>query len=623
MAAASGSFGFGDKVAAALREAQEVLNQNPLSAAVKLQPSTSDVEASLDRTEKAAKDAASTMGTGGSTSAAAPLVAQDKLIEVMQALVNAITDDAKARGGSSGEGGGKPKGPPKPPGGPEDEGKPGYMNPYALQALMNNPLGFAQQSGYSMLSGGAGGGLKAPEWMQSLLGGENGLHLGRALAAPVGGPGGLGGGFLAGPVAAALPPLALVAGAKIGWGIGQSISNTYDETAAGQFEDYKLSRRLGFDFRGDAYGPDRFQSHTDIALQDVRGVLASMDVGLSGSPSNRAYRAESINKMMVNLGLSGAEGGSMVGAMIRSGGASNMDQGIVLLDKIAKGVEDAARAGWSTPEGMRTFAGFQASTAAASGGVVTAEAAIRNAGLMDALSATGAPELRGQNGVANIAAAGQITSPNQRAFLMGGLLQMGPNGTQVLSKHGQDMVALTYSPQQIAAARKALGPLADTMLASGVLDDTASATVEKSMHMGQGAFSAFFLGGTDVTKAATLQETADIVKSGGLESAIRRVRTGASDAASQVVGVGGSDASRREAEGAYASRTGKQVDTISGITDDLAAGFRDGAKWMSLQGTRLSRFADAYARANADTAMHPLDPNPNPIGKTLQNYGKP
>lgn len=469
----------GDRLREALAEFQSVLDSANLTAKVKLEASagggsSASLESSLDRVEQDAKEAAekSIASTGSGTG---PLSASDRLSEAMERLIKVFQE---AEGGHGGGGlVSRRRGPKAPPSGPGEgdgeEGPSGWVNPYLLQGLIQNPLGTTRSSLLSMLMGGAGAGLKSPGWLTSMLAGSEGFSPGLALGAETGvlGTGAAGSFASAGLIGAAkvAVPVAAFAGTMM-W--QNSVAKDRLTDARSYLADIQFGRGFGLqDWREGTWGGNEFQSRRDIYAQGVQEVAQGANVGLAGFQRTRGAwnMAGDLNDAVLSsmgLGISTSQMGGLIGAAVRSGtlnlnGADGRDQLVRYLGLIENWTRKGAEAGLSSQESLQRLAEL---SHMGMGGTnyLSKESLWSLASMNDRIRQALPDELkRAGSKTAMDALGAEASGDTQRVLMMNQWL--GSDGN--LTQEGLSLANQVFHPSQVAAMQRRWGKMAGTQIA--------------------------------------------------------------------------------------------------------------------------------------------------------------
>jgi hypothetical protein len=477
--AVSQPLALGDKLREAIIDAQNVLNSMELKGKLKIDVVGGDgaggIESSMDRTEKSARDAAekSIMGTEGT----GPLGMNDKLVDALQRLLKGL-ETATGQNGSSG--GRRKKGGGMLPGSSEGEdgepGGPGYVNPYLLQGLIQNPIGTTQNAFTSMLMGGAGAGLKAPGWLMSMLAGSGGtFQPGAALASETGllGAGASGTFASAGMIAAAkvAVPIAAFAGTMH---LQNAAAEDRMSDAKDYVEDLRYGNTMGMNWRKGAWdGP--FQSRQGIWQKDIKEIFSGMNVGVGGltgrnGDSGAVDLMNNAANLALNIGVSPGQMGSVLGAGVRSGtlginGPDGKDQTLRYLALIEEWTRKGSVNGLSTAESLARMA--ELSQGAQRGAGLLTDANQRSILSMDARVRESMPESLKRTGTADVmnSLGGEASGETQQVMLMNEYL--GSNGN--LNSEGEAQAQAILGPDQVAAMKKSYGQMAGVMIAKQLI----------------------------------------------------------------------------------------------------------------------------------------------------------
>lgn len=468
-----------DALREALQDAQRLVNEYQLTAKIKIVPEAGAggigaVESSMDRTAQDAKEAAEKSITGGS--GGGPLNPTDKLVDGMERLIKVMAGMSdglgkgrgrKVSGGGGGGGGGTS------PLDDEDSGGPGYVNPYILQGLLQNPIGTTQNSIMGMLMGGAGMGLKAPGWLGSMLQGSTGLFKpGMALASETGliGAGGAGSYASAGMIGAAkvAVPIAAFAGTM---SLQASFAKDRMRDASEFIEDQQFGRGVGMDWRSATWGSNPWHSRTDIFSRSAQEVARGMDVGLGSTNAalggwNTAGLLDMVTKSGMNYGASAGQMGSLLGAGIRSGsmtlnGADSTVAVLRYLGMIEEWTRKGAENGLSTNEALHRFS--EISQLGMQGTNVLTPGAQRTLLGVDSRIMAGLPDelKRAGTRTATDALAADAQGETQKVLMMNQFL--GADGN--LNAEGERAAVEAFGASQVATMKKQWGSFAATQIA--------------------------------------------------------------------------------------------------------------------------------------------------------------
>ena len=472
----------GDKLRAALREAQQVLESTDLRGKVKLDvqadggsPGLSGVEASMDRTEADAKKAAGGGGDGGSAGVGVvegPLSPSNKLIDAMGKLIDALNGvpDALDKSGT------RPRRRRMSSSLDEDESPaPNYMNPYILQGLVQNPLGTMRGMGTSMMMGGAGMGMKPPGWLSQTLGGSSGeFSVGRALGAEtLGGEVGASAYMAPGAIAAAGVGT-FIASMVATFQIEQHLAGARARDAAGRIEDTRFGNAAGIDWRGSAW-KDFNQSRNDIDVGDIRSFIQGAGVSfggmtrrgnqemMGGFDTGGGDGLQSAVNTALRIGVSSGQLGGVFGAATRSGtldmnAGNGMEQMIRYLGLIEQWTSKAKDYGLSTSEALSAMASDNQAQAASSHGLVT-DAASRQMLSLRSNLAMGGMDRPGVQSMADALGA-PPHSDMERVMEMNQFL----GNDEKLSPQGRQWAVAALGAKRVVAMEKEYGNAAGTMI---------------------------------------------------------------------------------------------------------------------------------------------------------------
>lgn len=469
----------GDRLREALAEFQSILSQAQLTANVKLVPETSSpggmagVEASMDRTEREAREATE-RSIVSTTSVVGPLSPSDKLAESMERLIKVFEEAEGSLGGRGGRRRRRAAGE-IPDGGGEgpDEDRPGYVNPYLLQGLLQNPLGTTKNSLMSMLMGGAGAGVKAPGWLMSAMSGTEGFAPGLALGSETGlaSAGAAGSYASAGMIGAAkvAVPVAAFAGMMM-WQNSIAKDRMHDAQAA--IADTTFGRGFGLqDWREGTWGGNHWQSRRDIYTQGVQEVAQGANVGLNGLRSRvggwdvATLLNEAVSSGM-QIGASSSQMGSLLGAGVRSGtlslnGPDGRDQVTRYLGLIEGWTRKGAEQGLSTAESLQRMTelshwGMQGTN------VLTRDAQLSLLSMEDRIRSSLPDELkRGGTRTAMESLGADAQGDTQRVLMMNQFMDSSGN----LNAEGLRVANETFSPTQVKTMQRRWGKMAGTQIA--------------------------------------------------------------------------------------------------------------------------------------------------------------
>jgi hypothetical protein len=608
----------GDRLREALREAQSVIESYQLEGKIRLVPEVSTggggglpgVESSMDRTARDAKDAAE-KSLGGGSEGSGPLNPTDRMVDAMSKLVKALE---AAGGGGLGRGRGRRSRAGQPGSSPlddEDEGGPGYVNPYLLQGLIQNPLGTTQNSLMSMLMGGAGAGVKAPGWMMNMLAGSGGTFApGAALASETGllGAGGAGSYASAGLVGAAkvAVPVAAFAGTMM-LQVGAAKDRLQDATD--WTEDKRMSEGAGFNWRAGAWD-NQFTSRQGIWQKDIRDIVGSSGLGFGGMRQAVGDRGvvDSLNEgaeTALRIGVSSSQVGSVIGAGVRSGsfslqGGDAAAQMTRYLALIETWTSKTATFGFSSNESLQKLA--EISQKGMMGTNVLTQGAQEALLSMDARIRGRLPSEQ-QRGVGDAISAGLGAAPTgdtQTVLMMNQFL--GADGN--LNAEGEKAAALAFTPQRVANVKAQYGAMAGTVLAQGL---TRSDIGRKLGRIGA-ARSVIGAGGSPMQAMLTMGSTEDLVgnadwMSAAMDPSITNPITGISSGAGlrdDVVG-GGVNANMEQ----ELAQLGQVVKRLSGLTSDTALSMTK----LGISSTQLTRefvnLLDSVRQLRSDAGSNP------------------
>jgi hypothetical protein len=374
----------GDKLREALADAQKVLDSTDLRGKVKLEmvsagPSVSSVESSMDRTEADAKHTASE-SQGGGVESTGPLSPNDRLLTALEKLIKSMdgVPDAMEKGTS---GRGRPRKGPAVGEAPGEESSPGYLNPYILQGMVTNPLGTGRSLMGSVMSGGSGMGMKAPDWLKGAMEGSGGeFSVGRALGAPtLAGEGGAAT-YMSGGAIGAAGAATFLASFLATLKIQENIAGDRAKDAGARVADYRMGNATGVNFRAGAWR-NEFQSRDDVDIQDVQGLMQSSGVGWGRmqdrvGPQGMVGNVQAAVNSALNVGISSGQMGQLLGAATRSGtidlgGENGTKQMLTYLGLIEQWTKTGKDYGLSTAESLQKLASFNSLQAGASSGIVT------------------------------------------------------------------------------------------------------------------------------------------------------------------------------------------------------------------------------------------------------------
>src|SRR5574340_795882 len=476
--AVSQPLNLGDRLREALAEARGVLENYQLQGKITLIPEVasggptglSGVESSMDRTAKDAREAAE-KGVGGPSEGSGPLNPTDRLVDAMTKLVKAI----EASGGALGRGRGRRTSAAGAGGSPlddEEERGPGYVNPYLLQGLIQNPIGTTQNSLMSMLMGGAGAGVKAPGWMMNMLAGSGGTFApGAALASETGLLGsGAAGSFASGAAIGAAKvavPVAAFAGTMM-LQVGAAKDRLQDATD--WTEDRRMSQGSGFNWRAGAWD-GAFTTRQGIWQKDVRDIVGSSGVGFGGLRQQVGDRGvvDALNEgaeASLRMGISSSQMGSLLGAGVRSGtfslqGGDPLGQMNRYLGLIEAWTSKTAAFGFSSNESLQKLAeisqkGMQGTN------ILTQGAQTSLLSMDERIRSRLPPELQRAGGDATSPALGaDAAGDTQRVLMMNQFL--GSDGQ--LNAEGEATALKAFGPHQLAVMKRQWGRMSGTAIA--------------------------------------------------------------------------------------------------------------------------------------------------------------
>lgn len=593
-----------NKLMEALRDAQRILDEHTLKGKITLATevaggsSTSAVESSMDRTAKDAKDAAEKSVLGGEGTGGA-IGSSDKLVDVMQKLIKAI--EVNASGGGGGRGRKRQAAPGEPPPDAEDgPGSHGYVNPYILQGLIQNPLGTTQNSIMGMLMGGAGAGLKAPPGLMKLLAGTGGhFQPGAALAAETGwASSGAAGTFANGALIGASKvavPIAAFAG-TMAW---QNSAAKDRLTDAGDYmNDRAFGNNTGMNWRAGAW-EDQFQSRLGIWQKDARDVLSSSGLGVGNLSKNLGNRGvvDLLDKAAATargVGISADQMGGLIGAGARGGtfslqGPDGAGQLTHYLALIENWTSKTAQFGFTSNESLQKLAEVgQKGMMGTNTLTMSAQTSLLS---MDARARAGLPpEL--QRGGADSALGHLASDPNgetQRVLMMNQFL--GADGN--LNAEGEATAQKAFGAQ-LPIMKRQWGAAAGTMIAFQLSKTNLGKTRSRALGYQQmagngmgGAVAGMLLGdASDPLGTAMGQNAAmspDFLKDIGTLGDLAGTPTGA-----DAKGLHRGDSWEQEA-----ARYAQVVTRLSGLTNQTAETFAR----LDAAATKLNRtivnFADS------------------------------
>lgn len=612
--------GLGDKLRQALQEAQSLLASTPLQAKldVGIDPARSaGAEASLDRTAKDAKEAIENSNPKGGEIGPG----DSKLTDAIDKLTRALEGAGGAVGGGSGRRRRSAAGDiPEPPGG-EGEAGPGYVNPYLLQGLIQNPVGTTHSSLMSMLMGGAGAGLKAPGWLMNAMAGSGGTFApGTALASETGllssgASGGYASGTLIGAAKVAVPI------AAFGGTMALQNSKAKDrlQDAKDWGDDARFGRGAGFDWRGGAWASWGF-SRDDLFQDDVKRSIQGMGVGLAPLRSARGGDRALVDHLAPmgdvawNLGLDPGQLGSVIGASVRSGttnlASSDPTSNVTgILTSINAWVRRGAEVGLASAESISRLGevmqlGAQGTVRVTRDnqlGLMSLDARIRtNLGSVS-------PDLvRSAPGVVNTLSASGANDV-QTVLMMNQFL--GSDGS--LNSAGESYARGILGAEEVESIKRNYGQMAGTMIAhqltktrGGAAAGRTLATRSMRARGASGAQIGFTLFGGDVLSNSLAM---DMTRDGSLLDDVRAFRD---------TGAGLSREGDVDSQGEQALiRKGQVVNRESGLTAEGAEaiiGFTNSVKDATLS---LTQWADQL-RMQPSGLLYPfVDPwRPTSIG---------
>lgn len=473
-----------DALREALQDAQRLVDEYQLTAKIKIVPEAgpgglSSVESSMDRTAQDAKDAAeksiSISGGGGG----GPLNPSDKLVDGMERLIKAMTgvSDGLGKGKGRRVSAGASGGPSPLDEGDEGGGGGGYVNPYILQGLIQNPIGTTQNSLMGMLMGGAGMGLKAPSWLGSMLAGSSGMFKpGMALGAQaqVFGPGV--GGLYANPALIAgsklVVPVAAFAGTMA---LQASFAKDRMGDATEYIADQQFGRGFGMDWRGGTWGNNKWHSRHDIFYRGAQEVAQGMDVGLGSTRAaigdwETATLLDKVTKSGMNFGANSGQMGSLLGAGVRSGsltlnGGDSTGSVLRYLGMIEEWTRKGAENGLSTNEALHRFS--ELSQLGMQGTNILTPGAQRMLMGVDARIQAGMPDdlKRGGTRTAADALAADAQGETQSVLMMNQFLSADGN----LNAEGEKAAELAFGKHQVESMKRQWGSFAPVQIAKKLI----------------------------------------------------------------------------------------------------------------------------------------------------------
>jgi hypothetical protein len=476
----------GDKLREALADAQHVLESTDLRGKIKLDVTTSggsslaDVEASIDRTEADAKGAGKDGGGGGGGGVGVmdggPLSPTNKLIDALEKLVKSMDGVPDALDKAPGS---RRRRRPAAGEAPSDDEAPssGYMNPYLLQGMVQNPLGTMRGMGSSMLMGGSGLGMKPPEWLSSMLGGSSGeFSVGKALGAPtLTGEAGASA-FMAPGAMVAAAVATLVAAFTGTFKIMSNIADSRAQDASGRVEDFRFGQGAGINWRGSTWLGGGMQSRSDIDAPDIRELVGASGLSFEGMARRRgnwqmmggiesgsSTGMQSAINTALQIGITPSQMGSVLGAGVRGGtldinGANGTEQMVRYLGLIEQWTSKAKDYGLSTSEALAAMASDSASQAASSHGLVTDSATRQMLSLRTNLEARGMDRPAVQ--AMTDALGAQPHSEVERVIEMNEFL----GADEQLTRTGRAWAVEALGADRVAAMEKTYGRAAGTMI---------------------------------------------------------------------------------------------------------------------------------------------------------------
>jgi hypothetical protein len=605
--------GINDKLREALREAQGILDEANLTGKIKLTTdsgagpgSLSSVESSMDRTERDAKEAAEKSPSGdGSSSGTASILGgpNDKLLTALDKLIKAI--EGSASGG--GRGRKRQAAPGEPPADAGDDGSPGYVNPYILQGLIQNPLGTTQNSIMGMLMGGAGMGLKAPSGLMAMLAGSGGtFQPGAALAAETGvASAGASGTFAsAGMIGAAkiAVPVAAFAGTMM---LQNSWANDRLQDSTDYMQDTRWGRGAGVNWRAGAW-ENKWNSRRDIWQKDTRDVMDTSGLGFQGMRSHLGdYGTISAMNGAVesglSMGVSSSQVGGLLGAGVRSGtfsmnGADGSTQMTSYLARIEGWTAKTAMFGFSSNEALQKLS--EVSQRGMHGTNILTSGAQTSLLSMDARIRERLPDhLQRSVGDATSAALGAAPQgETQTALMMNQFL--GADGQ--LNENGEATALKAFGPEQLGKMKAQWGTMAGTAIANQLTKtDLGVRTSRVGLYQGMkrnGASAAqamLALNGGDFLSASLASDAStdpNILKDMALSGH------------NALAGAGGVD-HNMEAE---LAQFGQVVKRVSAMTTDTAVFFQKAGLSANAASKELTEFADNLRQLKKEAWGNPL-----------------
>jgi hypothetical protein len=614
--------GINDKLREALREAQQILDEAKLTGKIVLTPTTGDgpgsvssVESSMDRTAKDAKEAAEKSISGGGDSASASVLGgpNDKLLTALDKLIKAL------EGSSSGGGRGSRKrqaAPGEPPPDAEDgPGSPGYVNPYILQGLIQNPVGTTQNSIIGMLMGGAGMGIKAPSWLGSVLGGTSGFQPGAALASETG--------LFAAGEAGTFASAGLIAATKVAIPVAtfaktMAIQNTHAKDRLQDATDYIQDKRwgagIGMDWRGGAW-ENKWNSRPDIWQKDVREVMDASGLGFQGMRSHLGDKGivSTVNSAVesgISMGISSSQVGGLLGAGVRSGtfsiqGKDATEQMTSYLARIEGWTAKTAAFGFSSNEALqklseisqRGMQGTHILTTGARDSLLSMDYRVR-----DRLPAT----LQHSVGDATMAALNAAPhGETQTALMMNQYL--GADGN--LNAEGEATALKAFGPELLGKMKAQWGSMAGTAIANQLTKTSLGVSRARVMlYQGMkrsgasGAQAMLALNGGDFLDAALASDASEDP---------RMLREARLEGRSAIASERGGTDYHMEAE---LAQFGQVVKRVSAMTSDTAIFFQKAGLAAHSATKELLEFADNLRQLKQEAWSNPVMWLLNPAG---------
>lgn len=587
----------GDRLREALAEARSVLENYQLQGKITLVPEIAGggpggmagVESSMDRTARDAKDAAQ-QSIGGGSEASGPLNPTDRMVDAMTKLVRAL----EGAGGGLGRGRGRRTSAGQAGSSPlddEEERGPGYVNPYLLQGLIQNPVGTTQNTLMSMLMGGAGAGVKAPGWLMNMLAGSGGTFApGAALASETGlaASGAAGTYASAGMIGAAkvAVPVAAFAGTMM-LQVGAAKDRLQDATD--WTEDKRMSQGAGFNWRAGAWD-NQFTSRQGIWQKDVRDIVGSSGIGFGGMRQAVGDRGvvDSLNEgaeTALRMGISSSQMGSVIGAGVRSGsvslqGGDAVSQMNRYLGLIETWTSKTAAFGFSSNESLQKLAEISQKGMAGTN-VLTRDAQVSLLSMDERIRGRLSPELQRAGGDATSAALGaDAAGDTQRVLMMNQFL--GADGE--LNAEGEATALKAFGPQQLATMKRQWGKMAGTAIAHQLSQtDLGRKRARVGLYRGMNAAGA---GGPQAMLALNSQSSfldaamaADASSDASILNDDATMRSGLG-LRRDVVG-GGVDANMEQ----ELAQLGQVVQRLSGLTSDTALSMTK----LGIASTQLTR----------------------------------